>query len=97
MLELIRSIPGPTFLLVYLGLVALALGINRILHWWDGTEDLPLPPAEGLSAEAIAYLGGGWQAVVRAVFYRMVERGQLEISEDGEQTRVIPGGPRPSP
>jgi uncharacterized protein (TIGR04222 family) len=78
-LDAIRSIPGPEFLIIFLAFIV-AGGV--LLRYWlraDGSERYPMPSLIRPDPVAVAYLNGGRQAAKRAVLVSLTERGLLEI------------------
>jgi uncharacterized protein (TIGR04222 family) len=95
-LDAIASMPGPQFLGLYAGVIALALAA---CHWAvsrpDRTADLPpaLVPARPDPLE-IAYLRGGANEVTRLLVVNLLSGGQLEVVDDTPK-RIVRAQDRP--
>lgn len=79
MIEFLRSIPGPRFLLLFPLLVALCLAVARFAVRGDRSGDGAFPEPSRFTPAAIAALRGGWELVLKTVIFSLWQRGDLEI------------------
>lgn len=81
MLEFIRSIPGPQFLL-YFSLFTLAAVIVGRLIINAPSRGLRMPEPSSFPPSTVAVLRGGWELVIKTVIFGMWQRGLIEIADD---------------
>lgn len=78
MLELLRSIPGQLFLVIFPLLVIVAIVLGRRLI--NGSQaGCRMPEPSSLSPSAIAALRGDWELVLKTVIFGMWQRGVIEL------------------
>jgi uncharacterized protein (TIGR04222 family) len=95
-LDPIASMPGPQFLGLYVGVIALTLAAcHWVLSRPDRTVDLPpaLLPVRPDPLE-IAYLRGGVNEVTRLLIVNLLSGGQLEVVDDTPK-RIVRAEDRP--
>ncbi|MHC4580514.1 MAG: TIGR04222 domain-containing membrane protein [Planctomycetota bacterium] len=80
--EMLRRIPGPTFLLVFIGLSAVCTAGSWIWINADGTGSCPLPDLARFDPFAIAALRGGPAAVIQTAAFSLRDRKMIEIDND---------------
>jgi uncharacterized protein (TIGR04222 family) len=81
MLELLRSIPGAYFLLLYpLIAVAAALCGRYIINLLQSGSAMPEPSS--VSPTAIAALRGDWELVLKTVIFGMWQKGAIELVDE---------------
>ncbi len=86
----IADMYGPYFLLLYGAVIA----VTFLACWWvlrsrDWTASLPTPPVPpSPDAYEIAYLRGGENEVVRSVIFSLVQRGYLQINQQGKEPSI---------
>ncbi|MCR2834605.1 TIGR04222 domain-containing membrane protein [Parerythrobacter lacustris] len=80
----LSALSGSTFLLLYIALLAAALGLSLMLGAWMRAEgdDAGTP-----SEEELAFLSGGKQRFTEAIIARLLAGGSIEVS--GEKGFVV--------
>lgn len=86
----IAKMYGPHFLILYGIVIALTLGISRlILCSRDQTGELPLPPfPDNPDPYEISYLRGGENEVTRVFIFNLIQRGYL-AEADGKLVQAL--------
>jgi uncharacterized protein (TIGR04222 family) len=81
----IANIRGPAFLLFYAGVIGLTLLAcwlaRRALDWTGGMPSPAIP--HDPDPHEIAYLRGGENEVTRSVIFALVQKGLLQVSQQG--------------
>ncbi|MBI5485107.1 MAG: TIGR04222 domain-containing membrane protein [Deltaproteobacteria bacterium] len=94
MLELLRSIPGPQFLILFPLLVIAGIAIGR-MQINNGRSGLRMPELSEFSPSSIACLRGGWELVLKTAVFSLWQRGVIELVNDTgsetEKTRQLFG------
>ena len=98
MIEIVRQIPGPLFLLLFAVLAAIGIYLARLWSDRDGSTDYPLPDPDRFDPLSIAALRGGRNAVIRTAVFSLWKRGIVDIkkvevkesSRKGEDTEIVP-------
>jgi hypothetical protein len=89
MLEFIKDIDGPLFLLYYIILVAACLGLGWLLISVDGSTAYRLPDPKRHKALAVAALGGKRpnkeQRAMMSSIFSLWQRGGSSVRERGWQ------------
>jgi uncharacterized protein (TIGR04222 family) len=83
---------GPVFLAFYAAVVALtvaAVWLGRRALDWTGSMTTPAVPTEPDPFE-VAYLRGGENEVARSVIFTLVQKGVLEVRQEGDDFLVAP-------
>ena len=75
MLEPLREIPGPVFLLVFTVAWILSMVVAYLWIRFDGTQRLPVPYWYNYDPIMVAYIRGGAKAVAETVLFSLAERG----------------------
>src|SRR3972149_1387006 len=97
MIEIVRQIPGPLFLLLFAVLAAIGVYLARLWSDRDGSTDYPLPDPDRFGPLAIAALRGGRNAVIRTAVFSLWKRGLIDIkkvevkesSRNGEDIEIM--------
>ncbi|KPK37625.1 MAG: hypothetical protein AMJ65_14155, partial [Phycisphaerae bacterium SG8_4] len=86
-LEMLRQIPGPIFLLVFIALTAACAAIGWLCTNADMTNRHPLPDLTRLDPYAIAALRGGEAAVMQAIVLNLLNQKLVSITPLERQGR----------
>ncbi len=74
------DLPGPEFLVLYVGVFIVAAGFAAALRWvLRGPGDEPPAEALDLSPYEVTYLAGGARLAIDAAMVRLIHRGALQI------------------
>jgi uncharacterized protein (TIGR04222 family) len=88
MADLLKSIPGPQFLIFFPLLVFVILAVARFvmknMHYADST----LPEPSRFDPAAIAALRGGWKLVLKTVIFSLWRQGVVEIIPDEREREI---------
>ena len=79
MFELLRAIPGPWFLLIYLIVILICFYIGLKIVQYDGSLKYPLPDATLLDPIGIAAMRGGNNTVINTACFGLWSCGLMEI------------------
>lgn len=82
MIDFLISIPGPSFLLIY---VAFSAGVILLCRWFarhDKTSSIPTPEPTTLQAWELAYLKDGIKGAIKASFVALLKRELLFVKKD---------------
>jgi len=82
MTEIIRSMPGPLFLVLYVAVAAGCIIAARSVLANDGTRDLHMPDPSRFGPYAVAYLRGGIPAVIQAALFALHHYDCLIVNEE---------------
>ncbi len=82
MLESIRSIPGPVFLVIYGCVAACCIFMARIITASDTSRESRMPEAGRFGPYAVACLRGGIPAVIQAALFALHHYGYLVATEE---------------
>ena len=93
MIEIIKlipfsTIPWPTFLIYFFGLVIGCIILGWLFVKFDGSTAYPLPNLTRFNSIDIAALRGGSAAVVRTVVFSLWRRNLIEIEGEGRDTEI---------
>ena len=88
MLELLRNIPGPQFLVIFPLLVISGIVIGRLLIN-SGQSGLRMPEPSEFSPSTIACLRGGWELVLKTTIFDLWQRGAIELTSDNSSNNTI--------
>ncbi len=93
MLELIRQIPGPWFLLLYAAIIVGGLLFGRKWVNADDTGDRPLPDFARYDPLSLALLRGGVNEAIRTVVFMLVDKKLIAIDATSGKPvlQVMPG------
>ena len=80
MVEWIRAIPGPTFLLIFTLVWAFLSVILWVWLKYDGTNKLYIPEWASMNPYTIAYLRDGAEAVLHTAFFSLYDKGYLRLT-----------------
>lgn len=81
MIELLKEIPGPYFLILYSGISILVVLIAKLIVENDYTRDLEIPEPTKLSPLEIAYLTRGLKGAVIVSIFNLWRNKQIEINK----------------
>lgn len=82
MLESIRSIPGPVFLVLYGCVAAICIFAARMIAASDNSRDSRMPEAGRFGPYAVACLRGGIPAVIQAALFALHHYGYIVVTEE---------------
>lgn len=82
MLESIRSISGPVFLVIYGCVAACCIFMARIITASDTSRENRMPEAGRFGPYAVACLRGGIPAVIQAALFALHHYGYLVVTEE---------------
>ncbi|MZP30359.1 TIGR04222 domain-containing membrane protein [Heliobacterium undosum] len=88
-MDWLTLIPGPVFLILYPCLAGIMIVVVMLSIRTGSAVRKPLSPEAELDPVHMAYLRGGWQAVVEAVVFDLHNRGRVAFSPDGRQQRLV--------
>lgn len=80
MIALLKSIPGPQFLILYPALLVIMLTAARLLLRQGGGAALPPDPSR-FSPVALAVLRGGWPQALKTALFSLWQRGAVELTD----------------
>lgn len=83
MLEYLRSIPGPWFLLIFTIVLIVLVVIGRALRFFDGSPRFPIPGYQTFGPTAIAVLRGGTEEAIKLAVYRLHSSSLMLIGDMG--------------
>ena len=83
MIEIIRQVPGPLFLLYYAAYAAACMVVGRILLSADGTLNYPMPDLTRFDPLSLSFLRGGRAAVIRTAVFDLWHKGLVTIGGTG--------------
>ena len=82
------TIPWPTFLIYYIGLVIGCIILGWLFVNADGSIAYPLPSLTRFKSSDIAALRGGWAAVIRTVVFSLWRRNLINIEGEGRDAEI---------
>ena len=88
MIEMLLQIPGPTFLLYFIGLSIICIVLGRLWVNADGSTQYPLPELTRFDSVTIAALRGSWTSVIRTAVFSLWSRDLIEIKGEGRDTEI---------
>ncbi len=88
MLELIRSIPGSTFLLLFALYSFLVIFLSKKLARLDGTHREPIPEPTQFLPEELAYLKKGIKGSIITITMSLAKKKLLSIKNEGKKVQV---------
>lgn len=80
-LDWLISIPGESFITLFLIYSTLIIGISRYLIIKDTTKNLELPKISKLDPYTIAFLKENWQGTVRLAVFNLISSKLIEIRQ----------------
>jgi uncharacterized protein (TIGR04222 family) len=92
MLEPLRTIPGPDFLLYFLAAMAITFIVVRSLAYNDGSLDHMPPQFTRLDPYSIAALRGGAPEAVKVALYDLERQGLVKLEGKGAEMTMQPTG-----
>ncbi len=89
MFEMLHSIPGPQFLLIFPLLVISGIVVGRSVT--NRGRDLHrMPPPSAFPPATIARLRGGWELVLKTTIFGLWQRGGIQLTDDaGDNDKVL--------
>lgn len=92
MVEFIRQIPGPQFLVVFLAFSLLCIVLMRLLTDADGSSSHAFMESSGMDPVAVALLQGGVNSVIRSRVFSLMSSGLIVIEGQKKSMRVRASG-----
>lgn len=88
LLNAIIYIPGPTFLLYFIGLSTICIKLGWLWANADGSTQHPLPEPTRFDPIAIAALRNGTNSVIRTVIFSLWNNKMIDFKGEGKDTTV---------
>ena len=88
MIEFLRAIPGPVFLLVYACLGAACILTGKVLMAADNSRGAPMPDLTRFDPITISVLKGGWKEAVKTAVFDLLNKGLVEIVGEKDKAAV---------
>jgi uncharacterized protein (TIGR04222 family) len=87
-LSTLEEIPGPTFLMLFAGLVIATIAICRLWINADGSKEYLLPDLTHFDSIALAALRGREKLAIQIAVFRLWDRKLIDISGEGKNAEI---------